>query len=75
VPLGWGLRIVARGGASGARSELGFRMKNGQGLGCNLRVGTGWSETVHPGRRAAPAVGAARARRLPLERGLSASAC
>ena len=45
---GWGLRIVARGGDQGARVEIGFRMKNGQGLGCNLRVGTGWSENVVP---------------------------
>lgn len=43
-----GLRIVARGGEGGARVELGFRMKNGQGLGCQLRVGHGWSETVIP---------------------------
>jgi len=53
-PLGWGLRIVARGGASGARAELGLRMKNGQGLGCNLRVGTGWSETVIPAAELLP---------------------
>jgi len=44
----WGLRIVARGGAGGARAEIGFRMKNGQGLGYNLRVGEGWSETLVP---------------------------
>ena len=43
-----GLRIVARGGAKGAKIELGFRLKNGQGLGCNLRLGAGWSETVVP---------------------------
>ena len=43
-----GLRIVARGGAGGAKIELGFRMKNGQGLGCDPRIGAGWSETVVP---------------------------
>lgn len=43
-----GLRAVARGGAEGAKVEIGFRMRNGQGLGCNLSVGSGWSETVVP---------------------------
>ena len=43
-----GLRILARGGAKGARVEIGFRMKNGQGLGCNLQVCAGWSQTVVP---------------------------
>lgn len=43
-----GLRAVARGGAEGAKIEIGFRMRNGQGLGCNLSVGSGWSETVVP---------------------------
>jgi hypothetical protein len=43
-----GLRAVARGGTGGAKIEIGFRMKNGQGLGCNLSVGSGWSETVVP---------------------------
>ncbi|HHU16246.1 MAG TPA: glycoside hydrolase family 5 protein [Lentisphaerae bacterium] len=53
-PLGWGLRVVARGGAPGARVELGFRMKNSQGLGCNLRVGNGWSETIVPAAELIP---------------------
>ena len=43
-----GLRIVASGCAEGTKIELGFRMKNGQGLGCNLRVGAGWSEYLIP---------------------------
>jgi len=43
-----GLRVVARGGAGGAKIELGFRMKNGQGLGCNLSLSPGWSETLIP---------------------------
>lgn len=43
-----GLRIVARGGEGGAKIELGFRMKNGQGLGCHVQVCQGWSETVVP---------------------------
>jgi hypothetical protein len=43
-----GLRVVARGGQDGAKVELGFRMRNGQGLGTNLRLGAGWSETVVP---------------------------
>lgn len=43
-----GLRVVARGGAGGTKVELGFRMKNGQGVGCNLSVGAGWSETIVP---------------------------
>ncbi len=43
-----GLRIVTRGGEGGAKIELGFRMKNGQGLGCNVQAGQGWSETVVP---------------------------
>ena len=43
-----GLRVVARGGANGAKIELGFRMKNGQGLGCTPRIGAGWGETVVP---------------------------
>ena len=49
-----GLRIVARGGDGGARIELGFRMKNGQGLGCNLQVGKGWSETIVPVKEMLP---------------------
>ena len=51
---GWGLRVRARGGDKGARVEIGFRMKNGQGLGCNLRVGSGWSETVVPAAEMLP---------------------
>ena len=43
-----GLRVVTRGGPGGAKAELGFRMRNGQGLGCNLNVAAGWSETVVP---------------------------
>ncbi len=43
-----GVRMVTRGGSGGARVELGFRMRNGQGLGCNMQVGPGWSETVVP---------------------------
>lgn len=50
----WGLRIVARGGATGARVEIGFRMKNGQGLGCNLRIGPDWCESVVPAAELAP---------------------
>lgn len=42
-----GLRIVARG-AGGTRFELGFRMRNGQGLGCIVQPGTDWSESVVP---------------------------
>jgi len=49
-----GLRVVTRGGAGGARFELGFRMKNGQGMGCNLNVGAGWSETVVPAAQLIP---------------------
>ncbi|MDD2600878.1 MAG: cellulase family glycosylhydrolase [Kiritimatiellae bacterium] len=44
----WGIRIVARGGATGARAEIGFRMRNGHGLGYNLRLGSGWSDTFVP---------------------------
>ena len=47
VPNG-GLRVVAHGGDRGARAEVGFRMRNGQGLGCNLTLGAGWSETAVP---------------------------
>lgn len=43
-----GLRIVSRGGPAGARVEIGFRMKNGQGLGCNVQTGAGWNETIVP---------------------------
>ena len=43
-----GLRILAKGGDQGARVEIGFRMKNGQGLGCNLQVDAGWSRIVVP---------------------------
>jgi hypothetical protein len=43
-----GLRVVARGGEGGAKVELGFRMRSGQGIGTNLRLGAGWSETVVP---------------------------
>jgi hypothetical protein len=49
-----GLRIVARGGEGGARVELGFRMKNGQGIGYNLRVGHGWTQTVVPFQEMVP---------------------
>ncbi|MDD4102190.1 MAG: cellulase family glycosylhydrolase [Kiritimatiellae bacterium] len=49
-----GLRVKARAGESGARIEIGFRMRNGQGLGCNLWLGTGWSETVIPARKLIP---------------------
>ncbi|HRR34957.1 MAG TPA: cellulase family glycosylhydrolase [Kiritimatiellia bacterium] len=47
-PMGWGLRIVARGDVDDARVEIGFKMKNGQGLGYNLRLGAGWSEMIIP---------------------------
>jgi len=43
-----GLRAIVRGGAECARLEIGFRMRNGQGLGCNLSAGAGWSEAVTP---------------------------
>lgn len=43
-----GLRVVANGGLRGAKAEIGFRMRNGQGLGCNLSLGGGWGETVVP---------------------------
>jgi len=49
-----GLRLVTHGGENGARFELGFRMKNGQGFGCNLHVGAGWSETVVPASEMIP---------------------
>jgi len=49
-----GLRVVAHGGADGAKIELGFRMKSGQGLGCNLHFGAGWSETVVPASELLP---------------------
>ena len=46
---GWGLRVVARGGdGNGTRVELGFKMKNGQGLGYDFRVGSAWSASVLP---------------------------
>jgi hypothetical protein len=43
-----GLRVVARGGAEGARVEVGFRQRSGTGLGCNLDVGSEWREAVVP---------------------------
>jgi len=43
-----GVRVVARGGAKGATVEIGFRTREGGGLGLNLSVGPGWSETVVP---------------------------
>ncbi len=49
-----GLRTVVRAGAEGARLELGFRMRNGQGIGCNLTVGPGWTESVTPAEELIP---------------------
>ncbi len=43
-----GIRILARGDQGGAKVELGFRMKNGMGLGCNLNIGAGWNEILVP---------------------------
>ena len=43
-----GLRARVRADEEGARLEIGFRMRNGQGLGCNLTLGSGWNETLTP---------------------------
>jgi hypothetical protein len=43
-----GVRIWACGGNEGAKIELGFRMKNGQGLGKDLTVSPGWHELLVP---------------------------
>ena len=48
---GWGLRIVTHGASENvptARAEIGLRLKSGKGLGFNMTVGAGWSETVVP---------------------------
>lgn len=53
APCG-GLRVVARAGDEGAKVELGFRMRNGQGLGCNLNLGAGWNEVLVPNSELVP---------------------
>lgn len=43
-----GLRVVARSAGQASAVELGFRMRNGQGLGCNLYLAPGWHEYLVP---------------------------
>lgn len=52
---GMGLRVVARGGGGlGTRVEIGFQMRDGRGLGCDLRFGPGWSACVVPATELKP---------------------
>ena len=43
-----GLRIIARSRERGSAAELGFRMQNGHGLGCNLNLYPEWREYSVP---------------------------
>ncbi|MDA3925415.1 MAG: hypothetical protein PF904_12025 [Kiritimatiellae bacterium] len=43
-----GLRVVARSVGSASAVELGFRMRNGQGLGCNIYLAPVWHEYLVP---------------------------
>jgi len=43
-----GLRVVARSAGGASAVELGFRMRSGQGLGCNLNLAPVWHEYLVP---------------------------